>query len=553
MKSIPKDLKNIFHIILFTLVYSYMFDANFSLQNAMSALLIFNCAVYISGTLISYKFNLEYIDRFEKGLVLAFLGIGIVTFACVYIIIVGTGTANYMGKVTRINALYSLYEGICLVLAVKLYRINISYRTAILIVGFTSLFVSYICIKSNNPLFLDLEQYKSINNIIFKIISIAVKIYLIKLLYNIKSDIVLNTFYYLNIFIIARIVVEILLFMQEMYKEAFAILFLFIIEYIANYCILKIMIVDIIRAPYLNIYNNLIKKSESLKDTSRKLSKVWEEKEALNINYEKIRRDDEIKNELLTNISHEFKTPVNVIYSAVQTQDILKSNGNIQDILKYNSIIKKNCNRLIRLTNNFIDITRLKDENITINFKYFNLINLIEKVIMPVIPFAESKNLNIIFDTNDEELYVKVDEQLFDRLILNLLSNAIKYSKETGEIHVKLSNDDNNVEITVEDQGIGISKENFKIIFDKFERIDQSFSRNTEGSGLGLNIVKEIVNIFNGSIKFESELGFGTSVKVKLPLACDIDESDRENLHKDIYSDVSHEREAEIELSDIYL
>ena len=221
--------------------------------------------------------------------------------------------------------------------------------------------------------------------------------------------------------------------------------------------------------------------------------------------------------------------------------------------MKYNSIIKQNCNRLIKLINNFIDTTRLKKNSINYNLEYFNIVNLTENIVISVIPFAKSKNLNIVFDTSDEEMYAKVDEQLFDRLILNLLSNAIKYSKETGDIRVSLFNENNNAEIVIKDEGIGIGEENFKVIFSRFERVDQTFSRNTEGSGLGLSIVKEITNIFNGDIRIESKLGEGTTVKIILPLVNDIDEVYKERGYENSNSSINHQREVEIEMSDIYL
>lgn len=227
--------------------------------------------------------------------------------------------------------------------------------------------------------------------------------------------------------------------------------------------------------------------------------------------------EEEINKELLANISHEFKTPVNVIYSAIQMQDLKRESNDMNEILKFNSIIKQNCYRLIRLINNFIDSSKLTQQDYNLNLKCLNIVNIVENTTMSILSFAEMKGINVIFDTEEEELFVYADKDLIERTILNILSNAIKYNEENGKIDVLVGTRKENIIIEIEDNGIGIPKEKVKYIFNRYERVQTSEARYKEGSGLGLNIVKEIINKFNGSVKIESEESIGTKITIIIP------------------------------------
>lgn len=227
--------------------------------------------------------------------------------------------------------------------------------------------------------------------------------------------------------------------------------------------------------------------------------------------------EEGINKELLANISHEFKTPVNVIYSAIQMQDLKRESNDMNEILKFNSIIKQNCYRLIRLINNFIDSSKLTQQDYNLNLKCLNIVNIVENTTMSILSFAEMKGINVIFDTEEEELFVYADKDLIERTILNILSNAIKYNEENGKIDVLVGTRKENIIIEIEDNGIGIPKEKVKYIFNRYERVQTSEARYKEGSGLGLNIVKEIINKFNGSVKIESEESIGTKITIIIP------------------------------------
>ena len=254
-----------------------------------------------------------------------------------------------------------------------------------------------------------------------------------------------------------------------------------------------------------------------------------------------------IKTHFISNISHELKTPINVIMSAIQL-----INYNTKESPSYSknkntlAIIDDNCKRLLRLINNLIDVQKHELDDTKLNLSAVNVVNLIEMLVASVVPYAESKNLNLIFDTNKEDVILKVDSDKLERIILNLLSNAIKFSKPNGEIRVTLNFEDC-LYISVADNGIGIAQENLNKIFDKFTQLDTSFSRKNEGSGIGLSIVKSFVLLHNGKISVKSDLNKGTIFLIELPL------TETSNIETEDASYDNLSENVKIELSDIYI
>ena len=225
-----------------------------------------------------------------------------------------------------------------------------------------------------------------------------------------------------------------------------------------------------------------------------------------------------LKSYFISNISHELKTPINVILCAAQLLESKRvDNYNINNENNTIDIIKDNSYRLIRLINNIIDVEKGEVDELTLNLKKDNLVSLIEDIVTSVIPYAKRKELNLIFDTEEEEIIMDMDIEKIERIILNLLSNAIKFSNENGNIYIKIMLNNDDVDIVVEDEGIGISKDDIPYIFDKFIQVDNTFNRKNEGSGIGLAIVKSFIEIHNGKIMVESQVGKGTKFIVKLP------------------------------------
>ncbi|GLC30987.1 sensor histidine kinase [Clostridium omnivorum] len=278
--------------------------------------------------------------------------------------------------------------------------------------------------------------------------------------------------------------------------------------------------------------------------TDAKKLKVVEDKLEEKLQYEKVR------NEFFTNLSHELKTPINVIYSALQLQDIYFDKEDFNNVRKNNKIVKQNCMRLLKLINNLIDITKIDDGFFKPVFKYNNIVEVIENIVMSVAPYVESRKMNIIFDTEIEEQYIEFDSDLMERIMLNLISNSMKYGKIDGTILVYIDVEGDYVCIKIKDDGIGIKKDKQESVFERFIRGDRSLARSSEGSGIGLSLVKSFVEIQNGSVYLSSEENKGTEIIIKLPKA-DISEEIAATLESDIEAS-NIIKKVDLEFSDIY-
>ena len=255
---------------------------------------------------------------------------------------------------------------------------------------------------------------------------------------------------------------------------------------------------------------------------------------------------EKTRDEVLSNISHEFKTPVNVIYSTVQIQDLNLQKEDYDKILEFNKLIKQNCNRLIRLINNFIDSTKLENNKVEIHKKRVNIVSITEDITMSVINFAKRQKIDVVFDAEQEELYCDIDIDQMERIMLNILSNAIKYNKPNGNIDVIVKDRKEKVYIDVIDSGIGIPKDRINTIFDRFERMENKNAVIKEGSGIGLSIVKKLLDALDGEINIESEVDKGTTVRLIFK------KSKNQNGIEEVYDISQHlEEKVNLEMSDI--
>lgn len=226
------------------------------------------------------------------------------------------------------------------------------------------------------------------------------------------------------------------------------------------------------------------------------------------------------RNEFISNISHELKTPINIFYSTIQLLENFNNNNNVnfKEIFnKYTVSLKLNCKRMIKLINNIIDLSKIELNSLKPNYGNYNIILLIEDISNSIIPFALSKNLSIKFDTNKEEHYIMCDPIIIERILLNILSNAIKYSKKNSTIYINILVEKSITKISVKDEGCGIDLETQNNIFNRFVRANNSFIHSNEGSGIGLNIVKSLLNTINGDINIKSELNKGSIFEILLP------------------------------------
>ncbi|MGO5075244.1 ATP-binding protein [Clostridium sporogenes] len=226
--------------------------------------------------------------------------------------------------------------------------------------------------------------------------------------------------------------------------------------------------------------------------------------------------------EFLSNISHELKTPLNVIFTAVQLLGFYEKDVDYEKEDKYLKLIKQNCYRLMKLINNLLDTTKLDSGYLKLNLVNYNIISLIEEITLSVTSYAESKGINIIFDTNVEDKIIAVDPDKIERIILNLLSNSIKFTNLGGNIFVNIIDSGESVYIHVKDTGVGIPSDKLESIFERFFQVDKTLKKNKEGTGIGLHLVKSFVEMHKGEVTINSELGKGTEFIIKLPaIVCD--------------------------------
>lgn len=254
--------------------------------------------------------------------------------------------------------------------------------------------------------------------------------------------------------------------------------------------------------------------------------------------------------EFFSNISHEFKTPLHVIFSATQLLSMYSKN-NQEDFCKrqneYLDVMKKNCYRLMRLINNVLDMSILDSGFFKLNLKNYNIVSIVEEVALSVAAFAESKNIELVFDTEVEEKVMAIDEDKIERSILNLLSNAIKFTESGGEIYVSIKDNGYSVAISTKDTGSGIPEDKLGEIFERFAKVDNTLRRDCEGAGIGLSLVKSLVEMHNGTIEVTSSVGQGSEFIIEIPVVvlpeeCQIPKFELEtNIEK-----------INLELSDIY-
>lgn len=234
-----------------------------------------------------------------------------------------------------------------------------------------------------------------------------------------------------------------------------------------------------------------------------------------------IKEYEELRNVFFANLSHELRTPLNVIFSAQQMMNMVVEKQPCesckQQVLRYNKIIKQNCYRLIRLIGNLIDITKIDAKYFEISKKNCDIVNIVECITQSVADYIKDKHINLSFETEISRKIIACDPDKIERIMLNLLSNAVKFTPENGEIKVNIRLKEGYIVISVLDNGIGISREMQNVVFERFIQADKSMTRNREGSGIGLSLVKSLVDLHQGKISIVSEQGKGSEFIVELP------------------------------------
>jgi len=233
---------------------------------------------------------------------------------------------------------------------------------------------------------------------------------------------------------------------------------------------------------------------------------------------EKMHEVDEMKSRFFANISHEFRTPLTLIFGPAK--DIAEETK--ESKTKQNAgIIKRNAGRLYGLVNQLLDLSKLEAGKMNLEVSEQNIMPLLKGLVLSFTSLAERKKITLKFNTIEENLKVYIDKDKVEKIITNLLSNAFKFTPEGGNIDFTVEKMIADIEIRIMDDGIGIPKERIDKIFDRFFQVDGSQTRESEGTGIGLAITKELVELHKGKIKVESNVNEGTTFKVLLPLGKD--------------------------------
>jgi signal transduction histidine kinase/DNA-binding response OmpR family regulator len=274
---------------------------------------------------------------------------------------------------------------------------------------------------------------------------------------------------------------------------------------------------------------------------------------------EKLHEMDEMKSRFFANISHEFRTPLTLILGPVRQIIGIIKDEKIKNDLK---IVHKNANRLLGLVNQLLDISKLESGSMKLQTSPQNIIPLLKVLLQSFCSYAERKRIILKFNSEFDEIIVYIDKDKIEKIITNILSNALKFTPEGGEVELSVKclslletkkNDSviskessteksfqnarflpsvemtpafpgqhhligDSVKISIRDSGIGIPKEKLPKIFNRFYQVDGSVTREQEGTGIGLSLTKELVELHKGKIEVESEEGKGTTFTISILL-----------------------------------
>ncbi len=293
---------------------------------------------------------------------------------------------------------------------------------------------------------------------------------------------------------------------------------------------------EVIKEPFWDSYKNLVGIIVTGRDVTHR------------------REIEKMQQEFFANISHELRTPLNLIFGSLQLiksveKEVLEKRNSLN---KYIDIIDQNSKRLLKLVDNLIDSTRMKCGYYEYNPKNYDIVSFVENISMSVADFAKQNNIDLIFDTDVEEKIMAFDLEKLERIMLNLLSNSIKYNKAQGQIEVLLNDCNDTFVIRVKDTGVGIPSDKLMYIFERFRQVENRFNKSTKGSGIGLSLVKDLIEIQGGTIEVKSELGVGSEFIIKLPVKILSDDS---NIDKVYFNNDYHDlvKRMNIEFSDIYI
>ena len=262
---------------------------------------------------------------------------------------------------------------------------------------------------------------------------------------------------------------------------------------------------------------------ERTTDLRREKRKVEQSKAVIEVQAEQLRELDRVKTRFFSNISHEFRTPLTLNIGPLENA-LSGLYGPIPDALRGQlTIMLRNARRLLRLINQLLDLSKLEHGGLELHTKRLDLAEFARGVAMSFSGYMEQAGIDLAFDVPDGVIAASFDPEAMEKVLFNLMSNAVKFTPQEGRIKLAISGPsaDGNAEMRISDSGIGIDAAELPHIFDRFHQAEGSSSSVQQGTGIGLALVKELVELHGGSIGVESEIGRGTTFTISIPVGED--------------------------------
>ena len=239
---------------------------------------------------------------------------------------------------------------------------------------------------------------------------------------------------------------------------------------------------------------------------------------------------DKMKSSFVAMASHELRTPLTAIKGFVSTLLMGEEDFSVDERTEFHQIIDQECDRLRRLIDDLLNTARIENnESLKPNYSRFPLLPMLEKSVTIQQQASSKHTVRLDIQTPLPETIIG-DEDKFDQILTNLLNNAIKYSPEGGDVWVHARQEDDSILIGIEDQGLGIPKDQLAKVFERFHRVDNEDNRKIYGTGLGLFLVHHLVESAHlGKIWVESELNVGSTFWFRVPKELDIEDAKRRN------------------------
>jgi two-component system, OmpR family, phosphate regulon sensor histidine kinase PhoR len=230
----------------------------------------------------------------------------------------------------------------------------------------------------------------------------------------------------------------------------------------------------------------------------------------------RLKQADEIRRDFVANVSHELRTPLSIFHGNLET--LLEAGDLDEDETRHiYEVMKRHSDRLNLLVNDLLSLARLESKEAKLQLAEINLRDFLEDVTRDWAKRLAGKNLRLELQVPENFPTLHADERRLEEVVHNLLDNAVKYSHQNGRILIQAGAPDQEVVLSVRDEGVGIAANDLPRIFERFYRADRARSRELGGTGLGLSIVKHIAQLHGGRVEAESALGQGTTIRVVLP------------------------------------